>query len=168
MRYLAVDLGQRRTGLAVGDAQTRIVTPVEVLQVPMSDGTGLVNAIQASCVQHLGPRDQIVIGLPVNMDGSEGPAAKAVRDFGDKLAARTGRIVHFMDERLTSAQADWEMARTGLTRGEKKQRRDALAAAAILRDFLSRLEQAGRESEQPLGPDNQSESSAEPADGSDR
>ncbi len=137
MRYLAVDLGQKRTGIAVGDSVTMIVTPLEVVQVAAADGETLVNAVAGICVEQLGPKGEIVLGLPLNMDGTEGPAAKASRDFGAKLGERTGLVVRYMDERLTSVQAEWEMARTGLTRGQKKEKRDALAAAAILRDFLS-------------------------------
>ena len=82
---------------------------------------------------------ELVLGLPMNMDGTEGKAATKARAFGAALTQRTGRAVHFQDERLTSADADWSMARSGMTHKEKKQRRDALAAAAILRDFLGAL-----------------------------
>lgn len=148
MRYIALDLGDKRTGVAVGDAITRLVTPVDVLQVPLghSGGDSLLAAISAAADEHLGPAlragrpgspGEIVIGLPVNMDGTEGPRAKLVRAFAARIAERTGRPVRFQDERLTSAAADWAMARTGLTHKQKKERRDALAAAAILEDFLS-------------------------------
>lgn len=136
MRYLAVDLGQKRTGIAVGDSITGIVSPIEVLHV--AAGPELLNAVAGVCVEHLGPKGQIVLGMPLNMDGTEGPAAKSVRDFGQKLSERTGRAVNYMDERLTSVQAEWELSGSGLTRGQKRDKRDALAAAAILKDFLSR------------------------------
>jgi putative Holliday junction resolvase len=77
-----------------------------------------------------------VVGLPLNMDGTEGPRARVVRAFAERLRTRTGRSLHYQDERLTSAEADWAMSRTGMTHQQKKERRDALAAAAILRDFL--------------------------------
>lgn len=141
MRYLAIDLGDKRTGIAIGDSQTRIVTPVEVLETPIRerDGDALLDAIARAVQDQLGPPSAnaaLVVGLPINMDDTEGPRAKMVREFGAKIAARTGLEVHFHDERLSSASADWSMARTGLTRGQKKAKRDALAAAAILTDFL--------------------------------
>ncbi len=139
MRYLAIDLGDKRTGLALGDDSTRIVSPLEVLEVPIASNQGadLDAALTRAISEHLGPSGELVLGLPLNMDDTEGPRAKLIRAFGERLAARTSRKVHYHDERLSSADADWSMARSGMTRGEKKRKRDALAAAAILRDFLS-------------------------------
>ena len=76
------------------------------------------------------------MGLPLNMDGTEGPAAKDARAFAEQVQQRCGLVVHLQDERLTSFEADQRMARSGRTRGEKKELRDALAAAALLEDFL--------------------------------
>lgn len=144
MRYLAVDLGDQRTGLAIGDDDTRLVSPLEVLEIPAAElgGEALLDALAKAVEAQIGSRSQgeWVIGLPINMDDSEGPQAKKAREFGARLAAKTGRVVRFQDERLTSADADWSMARSGMTRKQKKGRRDALAAAAILRDFLAGLE----------------------------
>lgn len=141
MRFLAVDLGDRRTGLAVGDAFTRLVSPVDVLEVPLARNRGndLLAALARAVEEHLSLNDAIVLGLPLNMDGSEGPRAKLVRAFASRLHDFTRRTIHFQDERLSSADADWSMARSGLTHARKKARRDALAAAAILRDFLEAL-----------------------------
>jgi len=147
MRYLAIDLGDKRTGLAVGDDLTRVVSPMGAVEVPVErqDGEALLDAVAAAVLEHLGPPvrggagAEVVVGLPLNMDGSEGPRAKQVREFAARLAARTGRAVRLQDERLSSAEADWAMARSGLTRGQKKARRDALAAAAILKDYLAGL-----------------------------
>lgn len=133
MRYLAVDLGDRRTGLAAGDDVVRLVQPVEVIEVPR--GPALVDALVRAVDRH-GP-DALVIGLPLNMDGSEGPAARAVREFGARLAERARIPLHFQDERLTSFEADERMARSGRTHREKRALRDALAACAILEGFLA-------------------------------
>ena len=132
-RYLAVDVGGKRTGLAVGDTLTRMAMPVEVLHVPR--GPALLDAIAKAVKAHA--PDAIVMGLPLNMDGSEGPAVVQARAFADEVRARTGLPVHLQDERLTSFEADQRMARSGRTRGEKKELRDALAAAALLEDFLN-------------------------------
>jgi putative Holliday junction resolvase len=120
MRFIAIDLGGKRTGLAVGDDQTGIVSPVA--SVPIAPGAALVRAILDAIDEH--HPDAIVLGLPLNMDGTEGPGE------------RTDRPIHYQDERLTSYAADQRMARSGRTRKEKKERRDALAAVEILRDFL--------------------------------
>lgn len=138
MRYLAIDLGDKRTGLAVGDDETRIATPLDVLELPLQPGNRLIEAIVAAIDEQ--GAGALVIGLPFNMDGTEGPRAKLVRDFAAQLVDRVSQAIHFEDERLTSADADWSMAQTGMTRGQKKNRRDAIAAAGILRTFLSRVD----------------------------
>ena len=138
MRYLAIDLGDKRTGLAVGDDETRISTPLDVLELPLQPGDRLIEAI-VTAIDEQGA-GALVIGMPFNMDGTEGPRAKLVRDFAARLEDRVSRAIHFEDERLTSADADWSMAQTGMTRGQKKNRRDAIAAAGILRTFLSRVD----------------------------
>ncbi|MEM8739271.1 MAG: Holliday junction resolvase RuvX [Planctomycetota bacterium] len=133
MRYLAIDLGDKRTGLAVGDDASGIVSPVDTVVTASADERlrQLVKRID----EH--EPDALVLGVPFNMDGSAGPAAAKSRALAATLTQRTGLEVFEMDERLTSATADQQMARSGWTHGQKKARRDALAAAAILRDFLA-------------------------------
>jgi putative Holliday junction resolvase len=139
VRYLCIDLGDKRTGLAVGDAITGVVSPAGVLEVPIASAGGaeLQRALLKAIDQH-GP-GALVLGLPLNMDGTQGPRAKLVRAWGTRIELASRLTVSYQDERLTSADADWQMARTGLTRGQKKAKRDALAAAAILRDFLASM-----------------------------
>jgi putative Holliday junction resolvase len=137
VRFLAIDLGDKRTGIAVGDSVTALALPVDVLEVPVTanGGRDLLAAIGALVKDH-GP-SALVVGLPLNMDGSEGQRAKLVRDWATRIGAATGLPIHLQDERLTSSQADWLMARSGMTHGQKKAKRDAIAAAAILKDFLA-------------------------------
>lgn len=139
MRFLCIDLGDKRTGLALGDDLLRIASPLDVLEIPIAAdaGNALLAALVAAARDHAA--GALVVGLPINMDGSEGPRAKSVRALAQRIADDARLPLHFQDERLTSADADWQMARSGLTRGQKKARRDALAAAAILRDFLAAL-----------------------------
>jgi putative Holliday junction resolvase len=140
MRYLAIDLGDKRTGFAAGDDVVGLVQPLSVVEAP-------TRALQVKASLHAideyGP-DRIVVGLPFNMDGTEGPRAKLVREFAVDLerAFRADRGAHarfaldFHDERLSSFAAEERLKRTGRTHGEKKALRDALAACAILEDFL--------------------------------
>jgi putative holliday junction resolvase len=148
MRYLAIDLGDKRTGLALGDAITRSALPVDVIEVSIAErgGEALLDALGKAIDDQLGDArrspGELVVGLPLNMDGSEGPRATQVRAFIERLLARAtpaapARVVHFQDERLTSVQADWDMGRSGLTHKQKKARRDAIAAATLLADFLA-------------------------------
>lgn len=140
MRYLAIDLGDKRTGFAAGDDVVGLVQPLSVVEAhtrPLQ----LRAALRA--IDEYGP-DRIVLGLPFNMDGTEGPRAKLVREFATELekAFRADRGPHarfsldFHDERLSSFDAEERLKRTGRTHGEKKALRDALAACAILEDFL--------------------------------
>lgn len=138
MRFLSLDLGDKRTGLATGDSVTRLAGPAGVIELPLNaadNGARLLDAIM-KVIDDDRPAG-IVIGLPLNMDATEGPASKKVRDFAARIAQRANLPIHFQDERLTTREADWTMAQSGLTHAQKKARRDALAAAAILRDFLA-------------------------------
>lgn len=134
MRYLAIDLGDKRTGLAVGDDVTRQAGPVDVIHT--SDPGELLRSIRRA-IEDQGP-DALVVGVPYNIDGTAGPAAKKCLALIALLQQSTGLPVHPMDERLTTFQADDMLKQSGLTHKQKKERRDALAAAAILSDFLAR------------------------------
>ena len=141
-RYIAIDLGDKRTGLAVADGETKLVSPLTVLETPISlnNGEALIAAIRSEIRATIGTHEilELVIGLPLVREGKEGPRAKGVRKFALRIAAALANpTLHFQDESLTSVEADWSMARSGMTRGEKKSRRDALAASVILREFLA-------------------------------
>lgn len=141
MRYLAIDFGDKRTGLAVGDDVTGIASPVGVINTAGADERF---SQLARAINEQGP-DALVVGAPLNMDGSDSPGVTKVKAFAEELTRRFGLPVHLFDERLTSVEADEQMAQSGLTYGQKKARRDALAAAVILRGFLGQLGGAGEE-----------------------
>lgn len=137
MRHLAIDLGQRRIGLALSDAGGQIATPYEVLQVtdPSQAAQPILDLIRREGVE------QIVVGLPLNMDGSIGPQAKTTIAWARALADRAAIPLVYVDERLSSFNAEQQLIsrkRSGekLTRQRKKQQLDALAAASFLQDFL--------------------------------
>ena len=136
MRYLAIDPGQKRTGLAVGDDQTDIASPLEPI-VTSSDTQRWAALAQA--IDQQGP-DALILGFPLNMDGTEGEPARRARAWAGQLSERFGLPVHLVDERLTSAAADDLLAGRGLTHGQKRRRRDSLAAVTMLKDFLQSLE----------------------------
>lgn len=144
MRYLAIDLGDKRTGFASGDDVLFLVQPLFVVEAHTRE-LQLKAALKA--IDEYGP-DRIVLGMPYNMDGSEGPRAKLARAFGEELLARLGTGVRvrleYQDERLSSFAAEEKLNRTGRTHGEKKALRDALAACAILEDFLRAKRDAAR------------------------
>jgi putative Holliday junction resolvase len=138
LRTLAIDLGSRRVGLALSDAGGQLATPYDVLQVtsPQQATARVLEVIEREGAQRL------VVGLPLNMDdGSIGPAAQQTIAWARDLAARSGKPLVLVDERLSSFQAEQDLIdrkRGGekITRKGKKQRLDALAAAQFLQAFL--------------------------------
>lgn len=146
-RYIAIDLGDRRTGLAVGDDHTLVASPWKTLEVPIEHegGLKLLNAIEKEIARAYGssPRLELVLGLPLHLDGQESQRSTLSRAFAKRLETHLGRVVHLADERLTSQQADWAMGGSGLTHLQKKRRRDSIAAAALLQAFLNGLHTPG-------------------------
>jgi putative holliday junction resolvase len=134
MRTLGIDLGTKRVGLALSDEGGRFATPLEVIEV-RSPGQLLEEitfVINGEGVKRL------VIGLPLNMDGSLGPAAKKTIEWAKQFESLT---VLFVDERLSSFEAEQQLIerkRAGekLTRQRKKEQLDAFAAAGFLQSFL--------------------------------
>lgn len=146
-RYIAIDLGDRRTGLAVGDSHTRVASPWKTIEIPIEHegGAKLINAIQKEIARDYGssPTLELVLGLPLHLDGQESLRSELSRAFAKRLETHLGRTVHLADERLTSKQADWAMGGSGFTHLQKKRRRDAIAAAALLQGFLDTLPRQG-------------------------
>jgi putative Holliday junction resolvase len=133
MKFLAIDYGSRRTGLAVCDPSQTICSPLAVLDSTRDLIAQITEFIKTENAE------AVVIGLPLNMDDSEGPQAKSVRAFAADLAKSIEIQIHFQDERLTSFVADEKLDMTDLSPAQKKQRRDAVAAADILQSFLDSL-----------------------------
>lgn len=132
-RYLAIDCGSKRIGLAVGDSGTRLASPLVTLDCSGAPA-GDVAAVIAQAASY--GVDEFVVGLPLNMDGTEGKQAKIARRFGGELSRRSGKPVHFHDERLSSIAADEMLRPAELSRKKKKRRRDRVAAQVFLQDFL--------------------------------
>jgi putative Holliday junction resolvase len=137
MRTLAIDLGTRRVGLALSDAGGKLATPLDVLQIssPEQAVTSILKTIEHEGVE------RIVIGLPLNMDDSVGPQARAAIAWGRGLGERSAKPVLFVDERLSSFDAEQQLndrRKSGekLTRKRKKEQLDAIAAATFLQAFL--------------------------------
>jgi len=102
-RYIAIDHGTKRIGLAIGDRETGVVTPLDVVAACNEPGAD-VEAVLAVVSQYA--VDALVVGLPLNMDDTEGPQAKLTRVFGTRLAEASDLPVHYQDERLSSFTAD--------------------------------------------------------------
>ena len=130
MRYLAIDYGDKRTGLAICDATETIVSPLAVIQGQKDLLKQITDIVEAEKVE------AIVLGLPLNMDDSQGPQAKLVFKFADQLKGHIDIPIHFQDERLSTFGAEEKLAEADFTRGKKKKLLDAVAAAQILEAFL--------------------------------
>jgi putative pre-16S rRNA nuclease len=129
MRYLAIDLGDKRTGLAICDAEEVVASPLCLIE----DQTSLITRIKKIIDdEQVGG---LVVGLPLNMDDTEGPKAKQIRVFAKELGDNVELPIYFQDERLTSFDAEKKLAGQ-YTRKKKKKRLDAIAAAVILQAFL--------------------------------
>ena len=136
MRYLAIDYGTRRTGLAICDAGETIASPLAVIEGGKELLTKIAQIVQAEGIE------AIVLGLPLNMDGSQGPQSKLVLKFADQLQAHLRIPVCLHDERLSSFAAEEKLAPANLTKGKHKKRLDAVAAAEILEAFLEQKRSA--------------------------
>ncbi len=117
----------------MSDPEGSLASPLEVLEC-RGDLAAQVKAVVTAGADY--DVDAYVLGIPFNMDGTEGPQAKITRAFGVQLAIATGRRIYEWDERLSSHGADVYLADRDLTRKKKKARRDALAAQIILQAFL--------------------------------
>lgn len=124
---LGFDYGQRRIGVAVG--QTVTATATALLTLAARDGQPDWDAVTA-LIEQWQPA-ALVVGLPLQLDGTEGKLSQEARRFARRLEGRYNRPVHLMDERLSS-----RTAQQGRARHEPRQGLDALAAQVILQDWL--------------------------------
>lgn len=137
MKYLGLDYGSKTVGVAVTDATGTVVREVEIIRRQKEKALRRTCARieEIICSENV---EFIVIGLPLNMDGTEGDRAEKTRAFGEMIARRTGLPVRFQDERLSTVEAYEIMDRNGI-RNEKDRESnvDSVAAAVILGDFLN-------------------------------
>ena len=131
-KIMGIDIGEKRIGIAVSDSLGYTAQGVETYA---RTGEGDAAYIAAR-MKELGA-SKVVVGLPLNMNGSEGPAAQKVREFADKLIA-LGVEVDFQDERLTTVSAERMLIEADVSRKKRRQVVDKLAAVYILRAYLDR------------------------------
>lgn len=134
MRYLCLDLGERRVGVAVSDPGGRVAVPVEV--VTREAGVPLSAALRP-ILDDYGPCE-LVVGLPVRTDGTAGPEVAAIRDEAAELAEELKIALHFGDERFTTRIAADAAARMGAGSRRRRGNIDHMAATVILQSFLDR------------------------------
>lgn len=136
-RILALDYGERRIGVALSDPTRTIAAPLTTLKRRQGKRPPWPEIARLVQEHEVG---ELLVGLPLDLAGNEGPWAAEVRAFGAELARRTGLPVHWEDERLSTVEAERAIRSMGLKKKqrEEKERIDAAAAALILRGFLDR------------------------------
>lgn len=138
MRILAIDYGDARIGLALSDESETLASPLSTYasQSMRKD----IDYIAALAKEKNAGR--IVLGLPVNMDGSEGERAQKTRSFGTVLARVSGLEVVYKDERLTTVSAEKALIECNMRREKRKQVIDTVSAQIILQSYLDAQKRA--------------------------
>ena len=134
-RLLGLDLGTRTIGVALSDLRRTIASPAETIARKkfQADADRLVALIAEHSIA------AIVLGLPLNMDGSEGPRCQSTRAFAANLTKRTECPIVFWDERLSTVAAERALIEADRSRARRKALVDKMAAAFILQGALDRL-----------------------------
>jgi putative Holliday junction resolvase len=132
MRVLALDHGTKRIGVAISDELGIIAQPLEFIPAEPID------AFHVRLVTILADKkvDEIVVGMPFNMDGSTGPSAQRVERFVEQLKTKVTQPVYTCDERLTTYEAENLLISAGARRKKRKQVIDKMAAAVLLQSYL--------------------------------
>jgi len=139
VRALGIDLGSRRIGVALSTSDGSMATPYEV--VARAGSHTRDHAVIARLADDTGA-ELLVVGLPLSLDGSDGPAAIAARAEADELAAATGLPVELWDERLTTVTADPHLMAADLDAKARRRVVDKVAAAVMLQAWLDHRRRA--------------------------
>lgn len=132
MRSLGLDVGERRTGVAISDPEGIFAIPLTVID--NGDENATIDDILKFVEQY--EIERIVVGLPYSLNGNLGKQAGKVTAFTEKLSQSCSVDVHWWDERLSTIAANKLMKEAGTKKDKRKQHRDAIAAAFILQGFL--------------------------------
>ena len=135
MRKMALDYGEVRIGIAFSDLLNIIANGYETYT--RKDLETDLEYLNKLCVEK--QVDTIVLGLPINMDGTEGERAEATREFARKLQDKTNLPIKFLDERLTSVSAEKLLIEADMRREKRKQVIDKISATIILQNYLDML-----------------------------
>ena len=137
-RYLGVDPGAVRIGLALSDDDARVALPFDTVKRAKNEQAAArqvrkaLEAHDMTCAELAG----VVVGLPLRLDGTEGEAARRVRRFAEALEPVLGAPLHFVDERLTTVMAERSLRDLNVKKAEQKRVVDQAAAALLLQAFL--------------------------------
>lgn len=149
-RVLALDVGGRRIGVALSDTRRLLATPLTTLRAEprlraLAELVKLARDYEVT---------DVVVGLPLTLNGEVGPQAKLVQAFAEQLKAQINVPVHLFDERLTTVAAERMMVELGLRPEQRKARIDEVAASIILQDFLEANRERANALDEPQFEDN--------------
>jgi putative Holliday junction resolvase len=140
MRYLALDVGERRIGVALSDETATLASGLET--VVRTGGRRDVAAIAALVERHR--PEAVLVGLPLNMDGTAGAQAEKVRTFVEELKARIEVPFLERDERLTTVEANEILRKSGVAWAQRAALLDKVSATVILQEFLDERKAVAR------------------------
>ena len=135
MRIMGLDFGSRTVGVAVSDSLLLTAQGVEIIRRKEENKLRQTLARIEELIQEY-EVEEIVLGMPKNMNATEGERVALTMEFKEKLERRTGLPVHMWDERLTTVAADRAMMEAGIRREERKEHVDKIAACFILQGYL--------------------------------
>lgn len=135
MRYMGLDVGSKTIGVAVSDLLGWTAQGIEIIQINENNNEFGMERLKELVAEY--NVSKIIIGLPKNMNNSEGPRAQASRDFAELVTEQLGLPVDFVDERLTTVQAERMLIEVGdVSRKKRKKVIDKLAAVLLLQNYL--------------------------------
>ncbi len=149
MRVVGVDLGSRRIGVALSDRSGKVATPYDVLA--RSGQAAADHAALARLVEEVGA-ERVIVGLPLSLDGSTGPAAQEVLTVAEAMARVLPVPVETYDERLTTVTADRSLVAMKVKRTARRRMVDKVAASVMLQSWLDGRRREGRAGV-PTGPE---------------
>ncbi|MDP8230168.1 MAG: Holliday junction resolvase RuvX [Candidatus Gorgyraea atricola] len=132
MRILALDVGEKRIGVALSDALNLIAQGLETIK--RADDKETLTKIKELIKQH--DVGKIIVGMPLNMDGSKGPSARSMEDFISLMKKDIEVGIEVVDERLTTAQGERILLEADVSRKKRKRSIDKIAAQLILQTYL--------------------------------
>ena len=134
MRYLGIDFGEKRVGVATGDSQVGVAAPYSTIR--RTGDRQVIAEIEALAAEF--EADVLVVGEPRRLDGSVGPAAERARAFARKLGEACGLPVRTVNESLTSVEAERRLRAAGVDPRRHPERVDAVAAQILVEEALAR------------------------------
>lgn len=136
MRKIALDIGDVRIGIATSDPMGIIASGYETFTRTKNEINDLIYLSELAKDKGC---DTFVLGLPINMDGTEGKRVELIKEFGEKLGKYTDLKIAYQDERLSTVSAEKALIESGMRREKRKQVIDKVAATIILQSYLDKI-----------------------------